>query len=119
MLTELLTIQNQIKLWHWQTKSFSVHMATNTTYEALDDQIDKFVEVFSGKYGHVFNKGGFTVKLENLEGASSIMSFVDKNIAYLTTELPKTYKETDVDLSNINADMIGTLNQLKYLLSLE
>ena len=118
MLVELLTIQNQIRVFHWQTKEYSVHLATDKTYEELDGKIDKFIEVFSGKYGHIYNNGGFTLKLDNVESESTITSFVDKNIEYLTNELPKAYKETDTDLSNIRDEMLATLNQLKYLLSL-
>ena len=117
MITELLILQNQIRVYHWQTDSYAQHIAFDRTYEALDDQIDKFVEVFSGKYGKVVDKNGFTIKLESIND-EAIVPFVDKNITYLTTILPKSFKETDTDLQNIRDEMLATLHQLKYLLTL-
>lgn len=93
-------------------------MAFDRTYEALDDHIDKFVEVFSGKYGKVVEKSGFDVKLTSIGSEESIVEFVDKNITYLTTELPKSFKPEDTDLQNIRDEILATLNQLKYLLTL-
>ena len=119
MITELLSLQNQIRIFHWQTDSYAQHMAFDRTYEALDDHIDKFVEVFSGKYGRVETDGGFTIKLENIGSNEMVLEFVDKNIDYLTVDLPKMLNiQNDVDLLNIVADLIGALNQLKYLLTL-
>ncbi len=45
----MLTIRNQIKLYHWQTKSFARHKATDDLTAALDLAIDNFVEVYMGK----------------------------------------------------------------------
>ena len=40
---------------HWQTKSFSNHMALGEFYEALPGLIDEFVEAYQGKYGIINN----------------------------------------------------------------
>ena len=36
---------------HFQTLSFSKHMALGTFYEEVGDLVDSFVEAFRGKYG--------------------------------------------------------------------
>lgn len=49
IVASMLTIRNQIKLYHWQTKSFARHKATDDLTAALDLAIDNFVEVYMGK----------------------------------------------------------------------
>ena len=39
------TMREQIKLYHWQTHSYSRHKATDEVIENLDKNIDEFVEV--------------------------------------------------------------------------
>ena len=48
---ELLQIQNQLKIFHWQTKSYARHNAFGSTYDEMSDLIDSFVETHMGKYG--------------------------------------------------------------------
>ena len=33
MITELITLQNQLRIFHWQTTSFAQHEALGKTYE--------------------------------------------------------------------------------------
>ena len=47
----MMTLRDQIKIYHWQTMSFPRHKATDELVGKLDDNIDKFVEVYMGKYG--------------------------------------------------------------------
>jgi hypothetical protein len=44
-------MREQIKLYHWQTMSYSRHKATDEVLEKLDALIDRYVEVYMGKYG--------------------------------------------------------------------
>jgi hypothetical protein len=46
-----LDLQVQLKLYHWQTTSYSRHIATDKLYEKITDLSDKFIEVYFGKYG--------------------------------------------------------------------
>ena len=45
IVSPLLTILNQIKVYHWQTTSFSEHKALDMAYESLGELVDEFVEV--------------------------------------------------------------------------
>jgi DNA-binding ferritin-like protein len=119
IVTSLLTLHNQLKIHHWQTKSYAQHQAFGGTYGDLTDLIDEFVELFMGKYGRIKAKGGFTIKLENYETLAPT-DLADKYIAYLVDELPKELDaEKDTDLLNIRDEMLGLLNKLKYLLTLD
>lgn len=118
IVTSLLTLHNQVKIFHWQTKSYAQHQALGGVYDELTDLIDEFVEVFMGKYGRIKGDGGFTIKLENYSDGSPTDT-ADKFIDYLTNELPKKLDaDKDTDLLNIRDEMLGQLNKLKYLLTL-
>ena len=43
---------NTVKLYHWKTHSYAEHKATDTLYENLNVNIDKFVETMLGKHGN-------------------------------------------------------------------
>ncbi len=112
------TMREQIKLYHWQTKSYSRHKATDSVIEALDKNIDMYVETYMGKYGRPkMSARNNTVKVQNLS-ESTIVRFIKGCITYLTTKLPKGLKETDTDLVNLRDEMLADLNQLLYLFTL-
>ena len=111
-------MRDQIKLYHWQTKSYSRHKATDGVIDALDEHIDKYVEVYMGKYGRPrLTARTNTVKLQNLSEAS-IIRFIKACIHVLTNELTKGLKPTDTDLVNLRDEMLAELDQLLYLFTL-
>lgn len=110
-----LTMRNQIKLYHWQTGLYSRHKGTDGVLEALDANIDKYVEVYMGKYGRP--------KMSSRTNTIQIKNFSEKNaVAFVKAcieELARlSLKKTDTDLMNIRDEMIGDLNQLLYLFTL-
>ena len=112
------TMREQLKLFHWQTKNFSSHKATDAVIDAIDASIDKYVEVYMGSKGRMKVSGATsTIHIQNLS-KTSIVKFVKKCIVYLQTELVKNLKETDTDLLNIRDEILAELNQLLYLFTL-
>ena len=53
IVENLFKFQLELKLYHWQTKSFSRHKATDSLVPELLEFIDKFIESYQGKYGRV------------------------------------------------------------------
>ncbi len=43
-----MTFQNELRLHHWGTKSYSAHKALGKLYEGLDVLIDSFTETYLG-----------------------------------------------------------------------
>jgi DNA-binding ferritin-like protein len=119
MVTNLLTLHNQLKIFHWQTPKYSAHVAYGDIYTDLSDLIDEFVEIFMGKYGKIKNKDGFQINLVNLNNDKDEVNFIDTQIKYISFELKKSLKEDDTDLFNIIDEMLSKLNKLKYLLTLQ
>jgi len=116
-INTFLTIQSQLKILHWQTKSYAEHKAFGKAYDSLDGLMDQFVEVHSGKYGNTLAKTNFQMTAVNYKDTNG-MSLIDSYIAYLMNDLPLILKEGDTDLLNIRDEMVAVLNQTKYLLRL-
>jgi len=113
-----MTMREQIKLYHWQTKVYSRHKATDDLIKELDENIDKYVEVYMGKYGRPkLTSRTNTFKLMNLS-EPSIVKFVKQCIAYLRADLVKGLSPQDTDLVNIRDEMLSDLDQILYLFTL-
>ena len=116
-ITTFLALQTQLKVLHWQTKSYAEHKALGKAYDALDGLIDSFVEIHAGKYGNTLAKTKFDFSVLNYKDTTPL-AVIDTAIGYLTVELPLVLKEGDTDLKNIRDEMLAVLNQTKYLLRL-
>jgi hypothetical protein len=108
-------IRDQIKLYHWQTKSFAEHKATDDLVTKLDTSIDMFVETYMGRYGRP--QVNRTYPLKNLT-VSGVRAFIARSDQWLSVKLPRTLKKTDSDLLNIRDEILADLNQIKYLFTL-
>lgn len=113
-------MREQIKLYHWQTMSYSRHKATDEVLEKLDGHIDRYVEVYMGKYGRPkLTASTNTTKLSNLSETSAVR-FIKACIGYLITDLvpDSARRPADTDLTTIRDEMLAELNQLLYLFTL-
>lgn len=114
-----LQLRDQIKLYHWQTRIYARHIATDKMLESLEKSIDSFVEIYIGKYGRPKITGkNAAITLHNLT-EPGIIRLIHAAIKYLQGPLTKSLKAAaDSDLINIRDEMIGELNQLLYLFTL-
>lgn len=113
-----LQIQSQLRICHWQTKSYARHMAFGSTYDTLDDLIDSFVEVAMGKYGRFTLEGETnTLELKNVKDVD-FKTWL-KEFKSILLEMNNDLSENDSDLLNIRDEMVATINKLQYLLTLE
>ena len=121
IVTPLLTILNQLKIYHWQTTSYSEHKALGMAYEALEESIDQFVEVYQGTFGRVRSaSGSFLFELENLQTESpELQGKIDQWITFLKSFSNDADLNDKSDLLNIRDEMVATLNKLKYLITLQ
>lgn len=112
-LSVVFTVLNQLKIDHWQTKSYAEHKALGSAYEALDTLFDKFVEIFYGRATIPANKITYTVKSDSYNGdmISTYTSIRNNVISYLST-----ITEGSGDLKNIQDEIEGEFNHLLYKL---
>ncbi len=111
-------LQTNMKLYHWMTTSFARHKAADEVVESITKYADTFMEVYLGKYGRQqVAKKDATINLIPLRD-DTVLGFLDQAIKFLMNELPKTLKKEDVDLLSIRDDIVASLNQTKYLFTL-
>lgn len=117
-ITNFLTLQNQMRVFHWQTQkipgSFAQHEAFGTAYDELDPLIDDFIEIYQGKKGKLMANGTFNIALHNLD--ENPEAFIDEFVDYLVNIVPQRLDDADTDLLNIRDEMLAILNQTKYRL---
>jgi len=112
-------MQLNIKLYHWQTKSYARHKATDDLLGNLSDLVDKFIEVYMGRYKRPDFSEGFTVIVDELTDESA-KRLIENYITILKTKVPKYLKkESDTDLLNIRDEMLENFNKTLYLFTLE
>jgi DNA-binding ferritin-like protein len=110
-------LQNNIKLYHWNTTSFARHKASDELYEKIIELSDEFMEIYMGKYGRP-NKGkanSITLKVWTDKDISEYIRTCLKDLEVLSLQL----SQKDTDLLNIRDELMGKLNQTLYLYSLE
>ena len=118
LITNFLNLQNQLRIYHWQTDSYAEHKALGKAYESLDDLIDTFVETYMGKYGKRIATDGFNFSLSNYN-TSDVEELLKQYDEYLSTICETDLSDDDTDLKNIRDDMKGVLNHTRYLLGLK
>jgi hypothetical protein len=112
------SFRQQLHIYHLQTNSYARHKAADELLDALTDFIDKFVEVYSGKYGKVNFKEDMNITIRNLNDDKAT-DFLENMIIYYTNKLPKYLDaKNDTDLLNLRDEILATTNKTKYLFTL-
>lgn len=119
LITTLLTLQDQLKVYHWQTKSYAEHKALGNLYDTLGDLVDEFVETFSGRYGVPAARESYKLTVSNYKDNAGCVEFLDQSISYMAKDVTAMLKPEDTDLLNLRDEMIGAMNKTKYLLRLK
>jgi len=99
---------NVVKLYHWNTRSYSEHKATDELHDSLSKHIDKFVEVMLG------NK-----RLPNINKKITLFNTNHPNFVKKVNEFKSFLLKmnTTPDLMNIRDEILADINQFIYLLS--
>jgi DNA-binding ferritin-like protein len=116
-IQKILNFQNEIRLHHWGTQSYSAHKALGMLYEGLDPLLDTFAETYMGVLGKQEIKEFKSLEL-NGPFKIGINSVLDSFEDFLKNELPKEIKQDQTALLNIRDEMLALVQQTKYLLTL-
>jgi len=111
----LLQFQNQLKMWHWMTKSFAQHSAFGDAYDAIGDKVDEFVEVYFGRFGREA-VGGVTLSIKAQVEDKLIQSIISEFKMYLA-DMTKELASSS-ELLALRDDLLAECNHLLYRLSL-
>lgn len=125
MITSMLQMLMTVKLYHWNTLSFSTHKATDELYGSLNTLIDQFVEVLLGKHNNVSERNKqeiLTIKTLHLHTYKDNGKFKHQLESYkkYLIGLNKHFSNGEnSDLLNIRDEILATLNKISYLLTLK
>ena len=116
ILNLLLLLRNQMKIYHWQTKKYSRHKASDELVEELDSLTDKYIETYSGIYDNIrLMPEIFDIKLYNISD-TNIVKFINKiKIEFMN----ESNKIKDTELLNIRDEILGIIDKTLYLFKLE
>ena len=115
LLANVIQMQGQLKVLHWQTESYAEHNAFGSIYEDLDDRFDRLIEVYSGKYQRPKFGGVKQISFADYENLK-VDVFIDGMDDFLTNAF---MAEQDSEIANIRDEIRADLMKLKYLLSLK
>ena len=117
ILNALLTIILQVKLYHWETFSYSRHKATDELFNKLLGKIDRFIEVYSGRYKRI-DVNSMNIKIKRMSD-KQMETMIKKYSRFLQKEIPKILSPDDTDLLAIRDEMLEEMNQSLYLFTLK
>lgn len=116
IITTFLELLNMIKLFHWQTHSYSQHIATDDLFKKLNSNIDKFVEVLLGKYNTRIHFIKTQFKLLDIKTSKTFIEKIHKYREFFI-KLDEHFK-TSTDLLTIRDEILVDINQFLFLMSL-
>jgi DNA-binding ferritin-like protein len=118
-----LCILNTIKLYHWNTDHYATHKATDQLYTDLNAKIDTFVETMLGKENVSERNKDLNIRSLQLNTFKSNKDFRKETEAYKSFLISLSDNKTfnipqNSDLMNMRDDILASLNQFLYLLTL-
>jgi hypothetical protein len=99
-----------IKMFHWQTKRYSIHHNLDEYFKIFLEKMDELIEIWQGIYGKIKLKKPMIISVVN----QNPKLFITKLNQF--TKFLKSLKEKDEGFKNIRDEIIGINNKLKYLL---
>jgi hypothetical protein len=114
-----LEMLNVIKIYHWKTRSYAQHKATDELYGRLNENIDKFIEIFLGKDESRFVIMNERVRTIDTANKRDFKSRVYEYRKFLTDMNIYFDAEVDSDLLSLRDEILGDVNQFLYLLTFD
>ena len=108
-----------IKLYHWKTRSYAQHKATDELYKELNKKIDEFIEVLLGKDQSRIKMIEKRIDLLDANNTREIKERIYEYREFLTDMNIWFDQSRDSDLLSIRDDILASLNQFLYLLTFD
>jgi DNA-binding ferritin-like protein len=114
-----LEVLNMVKLYHWKTRSYSQHKATDELYDNLNKHIDSFIEVLLGKEERRIK---MLEKRIDLIDPSNTRDFKTRIYDYreFLIDINLFFDDKkDTDLLSIRDEILVDINQFLYLMTFD
>jgi len=124
IVSTFLCMLNTVKLYHWSTNNYSTHKATDQLHSDLSSKIDTFVETMFGKESIAVREKVLRMNSIHVHSMTTKKDFKKETEQYKSFLINlgnnKTFNtQKNSDLLNMRDDILGSLNQFLYLLSLD
>jgi DNA-binding ferritin-like protein len=118
-----LCMLNTIKIYHWNTDHYATHKATDQLYGDLNEKIDTFVETMLGKESVSTRHKVLKINSLKMSTYKSNKDFRKETESYKSFLIGLTNNKLfntpqNSDLMNMRDDILASLNQFLYLLTL-
>lgn len=110
-VNELIRYEQQLRILHWQTRSYARHKAYGDAYVSISELMDTFVELYMGKYGRV--EVTTPIELKNIKQLN-VVDFLKEATSFLSN-----MNIEDTDILNVRDEILGEFKKLMYLLTLK
>ena len=114
-----LEMLNTVKLYHWKTRSYAQHKATDELYERLNGHVDKFIEVLLGKDESRIKMVEKRCELLDYSESSDFKTRIYEYREFLVDMNKYFDAKRDTDLLNIRDEILGDINQFLYLMTFQ
>lgn len=115
IIPTFMEFANQIKLYHWKTKLYSRHKATDKFLQLFNTKFDQLVETMMGnKDKRVCDS--FDLGLENQDD-KTIIDYIKSFRRFLQTDFNTLVDKKDSELLNIRDEILADTNRMLYLFS--
>ena len=98
MVSKLRFSVEQTQVYHWQSQSYSEHIALNEYYDGIPDIVDGIVESYQGKYG--IQKGYRLFEVRDYSTPEEVINFLkqlDEDVEMLRQSIKETYIQNQID----------------------
>jgi hypothetical protein len=115
IILPMLQFQSQLKAWRW-FRVIRGMQAFGDAYDALGESVDTFVETYFGRYGRE-TAGGFVLNVKAQTDPKVVQSVIGDFKQYLLS-MDKEIRDGS-DLLNIRDEILGEVDHLIYMLTLQ
>jgi len=115
IILSFFRLQLTVKMVHWTTTNYNIHKITDALHTNLQSIVDRFVETYQGKYGHLPNVEKEVLLKFNLVKDTDLKNHlrtVQRDV------INNIYSQLDREMTAILDDMLELLETNEYLLSL-
>jgi DNA-binding ferritin-like protein len=117
---KFLEILNIVKLYHWKTKSYAQHKATDELYTKLNDNIDLFIEVLLGKDASRIHKLDKRMTIMDTSGEKDFKNKIYEYREFLIDDISVYFNnKKDSDLLTVRDEILVNVNQFLYLMTFD
>src|SRR6056300_573200 len=114
-----LEVLNMVKLYHWKTRSYAQHKATDELFAKLNTHIDSFIEVLLGKDERRIKMLEKRIDLIDPSNTRDFKTRIYDYREFLIDINLYFDDKKDTDLLSIRDEILSDINQFLYLMTFD